>query len=212
MEEIGMIVVLGELGGTDEYGVVAALRSGEVTKPVVAWVTGTCAKWFKASEVQFGHAGAKSGGGADESAEAKNKALREAGAVVPESYEGMAGEIQNVYERLVREGKMSVPKEVEARPLPQDVGSAIKTGKVRKATNIVCSISDDRGEEPAYCGVSLKKEGWRERGREGEGQSVFYPSLLSFSPGRFDGFSKSLTLFDCLFMFVCVFVYLFVPS
>ena len=32
-----------------------------MTKPVVAWVSGTCAKLFK-SEVQFGHAGAKSGG------------------------------------------------------------------------------------------------------------------------------------------------------
>lgn len=33
----------------------------QVTKPVVAWVSGTCAKLFR-SEVQFGHAGAKSGG------------------------------------------------------------------------------------------------------------------------------------------------------
>ena len=40
---------------------VEALRKGQVTKPVVAWVSGTCAKLFK-SEVQFGHAGAKSGG------------------------------------------------------------------------------------------------------------------------------------------------------
>jgi hypothetical protein len=35
-----------------------------VTKPVVAWVSGTCAKLFK-SEVQFGHAGARSGGEED---------------------------------------------------------------------------------------------------------------------------------------------------
>ena len=40
---------------------VAALKEGKITKPVVAWVSGTCAKLFK-SEVQFGHAGAKSGG------------------------------------------------------------------------------------------------------------------------------------------------------
>lgn len=157
MDEIGMIVVLGELGGNDEYGVVEALRSGDVKKPVVAWVTGTCAKWFKTSEVQFGHAGARSGGDADESAEAKNTALKEAGAVVPDSFEGMADAIKVVYDKLVKEGKMKVPKEVEARPLPQDVGKAIKTGKVRKATNIVCSISDDRGEEPAYCGVSFER-------------------------------------------------------
>ena len=42
--------------------VLAALNGCvQVTKPVVAWVSGTCAKLFK-SEVQFGHAGAKSGG------------------------------------------------------------------------------------------------------------------------------------------------------
>lgn len=40
-----------------------------MTKPVVAWVAGTCAKLFK-SEVQFGHAGARSGGD-DESAQVR---------------------------------------------------------------------------------------------------------------------------------------------
>lgn len=50
-----MIVVLGELGGRDEYSLVEALKQGKVNKPVVAWVSGTCARLFK-SEVQFGHA------------------------------------------------------------------------------------------------------------------------------------------------------------
>ncbi len=61
---IKMIVVLGELGGRDEYGLVEAMKAGAVTKPVVAWVSGTCATLFK-SEVQFGHAGARSGGDAE---------------------------------------------------------------------------------------------------------------------------------------------------
>lgn len=55
-----MIVILGELGGKDEYGVVEALKAGAITKPVVAWVSGTCAALFK-SEVQFGHAGENQG-------------------------------------------------------------------------------------------------------------------------------------------------------
>jgi ATP citrate (pro-S)-lyase len=76
-----MIVVLGELGGCDEYLLVEALQQGRVQKPVVAWVSGTCACLFK-SEVQFGHAGAKSGGDM-ESAQAKNKALEYVGAIVP---------------------------------------------------------------------------------------------------------------------------------
>ena len=48
-----------------------ALKQKRITKPVVAWVSGTCAKLFK-SEVQFGHAGAKSGGQA-ESAQARTE-------------------------------------------------------------------------------------------------------------------------------------------
>ena len=58
MDEIKMIVILGELGGDNEYGIVEALESGKITKPVVAWVSGTCASMFP-TEVQFGHAGAK---------------------------------------------------------------------------------------------------------------------------------------------------------
>ena len=59
--QVKIIVVLGELGGQDEYGVVEAMKAGAISKPVVAWVSGTCATLFK-SEVQFGHAGARSGG------------------------------------------------------------------------------------------------------------------------------------------------------
>ena len=52
---------------------VEALKQKRITKPVVAWVSGTCAKLFK-SEVQFGHAGAKSGGQA-ESAQARIESM-----------------------------------------------------------------------------------------------------------------------------------------
>jgi ATP-citrate lyase alpha-subunit len=68
--QIRMIACLGELGGEDEYRIIQALKAGRITKPLVAWVTGTCAPVLPAS-VQFGHAGAK----ADtkkETAQAKN--------------------------------------------------------------------------------------------------------------------------------------------
>jgi succinyl-CoA synthetase alpha subunit len=71
--EIKMIACLGELGGEDEYRIIQALREGKITKPLVAWVTGTCAPVLPAS-VQFGHAGAR----ADtqmETAQAKNEAF-----------------------------------------------------------------------------------------------------------------------------------------
>lgn len=157
MDDVKLIVLLGELGGTDEYGVVEALKDGRLTKPVVAWVSGGCAKWFNASEVQFGHAGAKSGGGDDESAEAKNKALLEAGAHVPENYDGFAELIRRVYENMVDEGKLTPAKDIEPPNLPQDLASAIKAGEVRKTTNVVCTISNDMGEEPTYVGIPISE-------------------------------------------------------
>ncbi|XP_028070849.1 ATP-citrate synthase beta chain protein 2-like [Camellia sinensis] len=96
---IKMIFVLGELGGRDEYSLVEALKQGKISKPVVAWVSGTCARLFK-SEVQFGHAGAKSGGEM-ESAQAKNQALHDAGAVVPTSFEAFETVIKKTFEKLV---------------------------------------------------------------------------------------------------------------
>ena len=74
--DIKMMVLLGEVGGTDEYEVIEAMKKGRIKKPVVAWCIGTCSKVFPA-EVQFGHAGARAG--ADrETSDVKNKALKDA--------------------------------------------------------------------------------------------------------------------------------------
>lgn len=153
--QIKMIVVLGELGGEDEYSLVEALKNKKVTKPVVAWVSGTCATLFK-SEVQFGHAGAKSGG-ENESAQAKNAALKEAGAIVPDSFEGFEPTIKATYDQLVKDGKLQPQPEVPARSLPLDLAAAKKAGKVRMPTSIICTITDDRGEEPTYNKVSMSE-------------------------------------------------------
>uniref|UniRef100_A0A6N2LSA3 ATP citrate synthase n=1 Tax=Salix viminalis TaxID=40686 RepID=A0A6N2LSA3_SALVM len=151
--QVKMIVVLGELGGRDEYSLVEALKQGKVNKPVVAWVSGTCARLFK-SEVQFGHAGAKSGGEM-ESAQAKNQALKDAGAAVPTSYEAFETAIKETFEKLVEEGKISSVKEFTPPQIPEDLNIAIKSGKVRAPTHIISTISDDRGEEPCYAGVPM---------------------------------------------------------
>ena len=66
------------------------------------WVTGTCSKAFK-TEVQFGHAGAKAGCDV-ETADAKNAALRDAGAIVPNSYDDYDQKIRETYESLVCKG------------------------------------------------------------------------------------------------------------
>lgn len=153
--QVKMIVVLGEIGGQDEYSLVDALKSKRITKPVVAWVSGTCAKLFK-SEVQFGHAGAKSGGDA-ESAQAKNAALAAAGAIVPGSFEELEGTIRKVYGELRAAGVITPAAEFAPPVVPMDLAMAKKTGKVRAPTHIVSSICDDRGEEPTYCGVTMSE-------------------------------------------------------
>ena len=153
--QIRMIVVLGEIGGRDEYTLVEALQQKKITKPVVAWVSGTCAKLFK-TEVQFGHAGAKSGTD-EESAQAKNAALKAAGAIVPESFESFQQAIGDTYQKLVSKGDIVPVEEVVPQLVPEDLASAKASGKVRVPTNIVSSISNDRGEEPTYNGIPMSE-------------------------------------------------------
>lgn len=153
--EIDIIVVLGEIGGDAEYKIVEALEEGKITKPVVAWVTGTCAKIFPAS-IQFGHAGAKADG-ERETAEAKNRALREAGAHVPESFDTFDRTIREVYESLVKEGTIVPVQEVEAPSTPMSLSDAVSQGVVRRKTGFTTTICDDRGEEPLYAGLPISK-------------------------------------------------------
>lgn len=139
-----MLVCLGEVGGSDEYEIVRALKEKRITKPLVIWVTGTCAKAFK-TEVQFGHAGAK----ADdemETADAKNRALREAGAYVPDSFDDYDKLINEVYTRLVKEGVIIPAPEPEIPKMPIDYNTALKEKMIRRPANFVSTISDDRGK------------------------------------------------------------------
>jgi len=150
--DIKMMVVLGEVGGKDEYEIADAIKKGEIKKPVVAWVTGTCTKVFP-SEVQFGHAGAMARGEA-ETADAKNTALKEAGAYVPSSYDDLDDLIREVYDDLRAKGIIIEEREeVE----PQEIPAGYNPQTMRKATNIISTISDDRGEELLYAGVPISK-------------------------------------------------------
>jgi len=153
--QVKYMVVLGEVGGELEYKVAEAIKSGLITKPVIAWCIGTIAKHF-GGEVQFGHAGAKAG--ADrETADAKNRALKEAGAIVPDSFNDFPEVIREVYEDLKRKGEIGEIEEPEVPPVPEDYAKAVKAGKVRRPTNFICTISDDRGEEATYCGIPISE-------------------------------------------------------
>jgi succinyl-CoA synthetase alpha subunit len=145
---IKMLVCLGEVGGTGEYDIAQALKSKKITKPLVIWVTGTCTKAFK-TEVQFGHAGAKAGC-EEETADAKNAALKNAGAIVPNSYDDYDQKIRATYESLVRKGVIKLKPEPPVPRIPMDYAKALKDGFIRKPSHFICTISDDRGEELLY--------------------------------------------------------------
>jgi len=116
---------------------------------------GTCAKVFP-YEVQFGHAGA-SAHGDSETAEAKNKALADSGAVVPSSFEEFGSTINRVYRKLVSEGIIKEKPEIEPPTIPMDYSWAQQLGLIRKPTSFVSTISDERGDELIYSGVPLSQ-------------------------------------------------------
>lgn len=115
---VKLIILLGEVGGVEEYEVCEALKAKRITKPLVAWCIGTCASMFK-SEVQFGHAGSIAHSNL-ETAVAKNSALKSAGAYVPESFDTLGDLIQNVYQGLVTAGIIHPEPEVPPPTVPMD--------------------------------------------------------------------------------------------
>ncbi|CAH1155490.1 unnamed protein product [Phaedon cochleariae] len=150
---VKMIVLLGEVGGTEEYDVCAALKSKQITKPMVAWCIGTCASMFTA-EVQFGHAGSCAQSTV-ETATAKNAALKAAGAYVPDSFDYLGDIIQSLYEQLVKQGTIVPAPEVPPPTVPMDYNWARELGLIRKPASFMTSICDERGQELIYAGMPI---------------------------------------------------------
>ncbi|KAF9336584.1 citrate synthase [Podila minutissima] len=148
-----MLVLLGEVGGVEEYKVCEAIKNGTIRKPVIAWCIGTCAKMF-ATEVQFGHAGALAQSDL-ETADAKNRALRAAGVIVPETFEKLPLVLAQTYQALVKKGIINVRPEPETPKIPIDYSWAQELGLVRKPASFVSTICDDRGQELLYAGMRI---------------------------------------------------------
>ncbi|EPB70022.1 CoA binding domain protein [Ancylostoma ceylanicum] len=154
-DRVKMIVLLGEVGGIEEYKIVDALKEGKITKPLVAWCIGTCADQIT-SEVQFGHAGA-SANAQRETAVAKNAALKAAGAHVPKSFDDLGKLIKKTFDDLVTKGIVKLRKEVPPPAVPMDYAWARELGLIRKPASFMTSICDERGEELNYAGVPITK-------------------------------------------------------
>lgn len=150
--DVKYMVLLGEVGGTEEYKVIEAVKSGKIKKPIIAWCIGTIAKHFS-SGVQFGHAGASANADA-ETAAAKNAAMAEAGIHVPASFNDLPHTIAEVYTKLRNEGIIGEIVEPELRAVP----------KVRRKKEFICTISDDRGDEATYAGYPISSVATPETG------------------------------------------------
>ena len=153
--EVKMMVLLGEVGGIDEYAVADAIKSGRITKPLVSWVMGTCASIFP-YEVQFGHAGAMARGDL-ETAAAKNTAMAAAGAYVPRSFDAIGEKIYEIYAGLVASGEIIPKPEPPVPKIPMDFNWAKRLGLIRKPANFISTISDDRGDELQYAGMPISE-------------------------------------------------------
>jgi ATP citrate (pro-S)-lyase len=151
--ECKMLVLLGEVGGIEEYRVIEAVKKGIIRKPVVAWAIGTCAKMF-ATEVQFGHAGSMANSDM-ETADAKNRAMKAAGFIVPDTFEELPHVLKETYEQLVKNGTIKPKPEVEPPVIPMDYKWAQELGMIRKPAAFISTISDERGQELLYAGMRI---------------------------------------------------------
>ena len=104
--------------------------------------------------MQFGHAGALAQANL-ETAVDKNQALRDAGAHVPSSFFDFGTELSIVYDKLIEEGKLIPAPEPETPKVPMDYTWAKQLGLVRKPSNFISTISDDRGDELKYAGTPI---------------------------------------------------------
>ncbi|KAI0384830.1 citrate synthase [Hypomontagnella monticulosa] len=151
--ECKILLLLGEVGGVEEYKVIDAVKQGVITKPIVAWAIGTCASMFK-TEVQFGHAGSFANSQL-ETAAMKNKKMKEAGFHVPDTFEDLPQVLAAVYQKLVKD-KTIVPQPEPVVPkIPIDYSWAQELGLIRKPAAFISTISDDRGQELLYAGMPI---------------------------------------------------------
>ncbi len=126
------IIYFGELGGTDEYDIAELLKEGKITKKVIVYIAGVISDYFE-EPPQFGHAKAmaKNKG---EGAKEKSEALREAGAIVAQSFDEFIKEVESL--TSVQSEEKSVDTSVFENRQPSVIASTI-SGDVDGVTTVL---------------------------------------------------------------------------
>ena len=157
--ETKAVVIVGEVGGTLEEEAAEWFGAQKRRIRLIGAIGGTCQEVLPQG-MKFGHAGAKEGKKGLGSARSKMNALREAGALVPDTFGGLSKCIKQVYEELLADGSIMPEPEIDEALLPElppKVQEIMKQGEVIVEPLIRTTISDDRGEEPRYVGYAASQ-------------------------------------------------------
>ncbi len=148
------VIIVGEMGGDLEEKAAEWYAAKPRRIKLVAVVSGFCQESLPKG-MKFGHAGAKEGQHGEGSARSKSDILKKAGVIVPPTFGDLGNTIKQVYEDLKATGQASVVEDIPASQLPdlpRKVEEVLGSGDIMVQPLLKTTITDDRGEEPLYCG------------------------------------------------------------
>jgi ATP citrate (pro-S)-lyase len=139
--QIKLIVILGEVGGTQEIIIAQAYKNKLFNKPILGLCLGNSAEYFKDTNIQFGHAGAFINDNY-EKASFKNEYMRYCGIIVPDDFDNISNELSKIYTNININNNINPKIDLK--------NNIIESLKNRKKYDIISSICDERGEELEY--------------------------------------------------------------
>ncbi|MEK9196050.1 MAG: hypothetical protein AAB914_01645, partial [Patescibacteria group bacterium] len=140
-ESTKSIVFFGELGGRDEYEIAQIYKESGSSKPLVCYIAGEVAESFE-NAPQFGHAKAMAQS-EQETASAKKEALKNAGALVADSF--------SHFEELIKNSVATSGQINDNNVMDENVAGL----ENRKHASFVNNVSSDKGGDVQILGKDL---------------------------------------------------------
>ncbi|MBI3583056.1 MAG: hypothetical protein HY096_03775 [Nitrospinae bacterium] len=157
------VVIIGEMGGNLEEGVAEWYSAKQRRIKVIAAIAGISQEKLPKG-MKFGHAGAKLDASGRGTTRYKMDLLNKTGIIVAPTFGDLGPIIEDVYLKLVKEGK--IVQDVEPKPanaeLPKPIEDLIKTKSVVIPSLFTCNTFN-KGDEPVYYGyraVDLVEKGY----------------------------------------------------
>lgn len=146
------VVIIGEMGGNLEEGIAEWYSAKPRRIKVIAAIAGVSQEKLPKG-MKFGHAGAKLDAIGRGTARYKMDILKKAGVIVAPTFGELGPMIEDVYLKLVKDGKIvqGIEKEPVNADLPRPIEDLIKTKSVVIPTLFTCN-NFNKGDEPVYYG------------------------------------------------------------